>query len=282
MLNNMSHWQDYRISVNNLNLFDLSARYDNLTRLALQYNPELVAIFIDIRLKNIVIASYHGYDQPNREFIDEINRQFVNPVLVFEYGNLPNTNEQHNLNAISRFLAKRNETNENVIVTSGHCYQFEPDYFLKLWVSLNVHNYIGKMSRISLHHMCDFGIVSIEDNVEPRRSIRNTDSSKYQEIYIDSKNDTKNNHLGIHSCKSGYFTHLTCGYLRSNKAIYPYKISYVINIENHIYDIGGPVLTYIDINHIYLSGILTSGIGNIGFVTNIDSILMRRGLLLEL
>ncbi|CAG8799564.1 44619_t:CDS:1, partial [Gigaspora margarita] len=78
----------------------------------------------------------------------------------------------------------------------------------------------------------------------------------------------ENDHLGIHSFKSGYFTHLTCGYLRSNEAIYfdaidPYKISYVINIENHIYDIGGPVFTYIDINHVFLSGILTGGIGNI-------------------
>ncbi|CAG8854865.1 26866_t:CDS:1, partial [Gigaspora margarita] len=77
-------------------------RYKNLTRLAFQYSPELVAIFIDVTLNNIVIASYHGYYPTNREFIDAVNRQFVNPAPVFEYGNLPNINEQHYLNDISR------------------------------------------------------------------------------------------------------------------------------------------------------------------------------------
>ncbi|CAG8775013.1 37116_t:CDS:2, partial [Gigaspora margarita] len=106
-------------------------------------------------------------------------------------------------------------------------------------------------------------------------------------INILGRNEMENNHLGIHSCKSGYFTHLTCGYLRSNKAIYfdaldPYRISYVINIENHFWDIGGPVFHYSDINNVYLSGILTGGIGNIGLATDINKILIRGGLFLEL
>ncbi|KAF0485908.1 hypothetical protein F8M41_022741 [Gigaspora margarita] len=301
----INHLLTFERSVNNLSLFDLKTRYKNLTRLALQYNPELVAIFIDVTFNNIVIASYHGFDEPNREFIDEVNRQFVNPAPVFEYGNLPNTNEQHKLNAINRriiqtliengdglcnlnqdvtcsigFWARRNETNENVIVTSGRCYRFEQEYFLKPWGSLNIYNYIGRMSRISSHHKTDVGIVSIEGNVRPTRIIRNTDSPMYPRINTYGKTTRENDYLGIHSCKSGYFTHLTCGYLRSNEAIYfdaidPYKISYVINIENHIYDIGGPVFTFFESDKAHLTGILTGGIGNIGFATDIDSILMR-------
>ncbi|CAG8739009.1 9654_t:CDS:1, partial [Gigaspora margarita] len=104
-------------------------------------------------------------------------------------------------------------------------------------------------------------------------------------IDIIGANKMENDHLGIHSCKSGYHTHLTCGYLRSNGAIYfdaidPYIISYVTNIENNIYDVGGPVFVYIDINHVYLSGILTGSIGDIGLATNIDLILTMGSLVL--
>ncbi|RIB21391.1 hypothetical protein C2G38_2140686 [Gigaspora rosea] len=140
------------------------------------------------------------------------------------------------------------------------------------------------MDSINFLYMTDFGIISIEGDVEPTIAIRNTDSPNYPEIYIIGTNEMENDHLGIHSCKSGYLTHLTCGYLRSNDAIYfdeidPYIISYVTNIENNNYDSGGPVFVYIDINHVYLSGILTGGIGDIGLTTHIDSILTRGRLL---
>ncbi|CAG8454084.1 23355_t:CDS:2 [Gigaspora rosea] len=306
----IKHLLSFNVSAqNHFNLADLKARRNRVYQIAFDNNPVLLTIFVDVELNNIVVSLYHENDNVNRKFIDEVNQIIQNPPIVFESKDLSN-NEQINSNAsaimrrviqipllagdgfcnldqsltcsLDYFGMRQAETGglESVFVTSGRCYQGEIDYYLKPWGPLgipppNVYYRIGIMDTSETWY--DYGILRIGDEVEPIPSIKNIDSHYYPEIQIWGRNLNQNIHLGIHLCKSGYHTRVTCGYQRSNDALFftntdRYKIAYIINIDNNRQDVGGPVFQFLNLSTASLFGILTGGIGNIGLTTNLDDI----------
>ncbi|KAF0556645.1 hypothetical protein F8M41_015006 [Gigaspora margarita] len=181
---------------------------------------------------------------------------------------------------------------ESVFVTSGRCYRYEIDYYLKPWGPLgipppNIYR-IGIMDTSNARNRgYDYGILRIGGEVVLAPSIKNIDSPYHPEIQIWNRNLNPNIHLGIHLCKSGYHTRVNCGYQRSNDALFfdqidPYKISYIINIDNNRQDVGGPVFQFLTLSTASSSyfGILTGGIGNIGLTTRIDDIIRLSGVFL--
>ncbi|CAG8642775.1 23172_t:CDS:1, partial [Gigaspora rosea] len=305
---------------NNFNLAGLKARRDRVYELALEHNPVFVTIFLDIELNNVVVSLYHEYDDENRPFTDDVNQQFNNPPIVFEYKDLPD-NEQLNANvsAIKRrdlqitMLAGDGFCNldqsltcslgyfgirqtaagaqERVFVTSGRCYRYEIDYHLKPWSPLGVqppHIYhIGRMDSSSIRHsVIDYGVLRIEEGENrPTPFIKNLDSPSHPMLQIWNRNLNRDIHVGIHLCKSGYHTRVTCGYQRSLQAFFtdqtdPYIIAHVINIENNWQDVGGPVFQFRTLSTVNLVGILTGGIGNIGLTTDLNEITRSSGVTL--
>ncbi|KAF0527753.1 hypothetical protein F8M41_013482 [Gigaspora margarita] len=74
------------------------------------------------------------------------------------------------------------------------------------------HILIGQMNSAHLDKI-DFGLIPIVGDVKLEPSIRNTDSEKYLELFIDD--DIAVSHNGVHLCGSGYFSHVKCGYVKS-------------------------------------------------------------------
>ncbi|CAG8788568.1 19792_t:CDS:1 [Gigaspora margarita] len=133
------------------------------------------------------------------------------------------------------------------------------------------------MHRNILNDEYDYGILRIGDEVEPVPVIKNIDSPSHPEIQILNRDLNPNIHLGVHLCKSGYYTRVNCGYQRSNDALFfdenkPYRIAYIINIDNNRQDVGGPVFQFLTLGTASLFGVLTGGIGNIGLATDLDDI----------
>ncbi|CAG8832042.1 15670_t:CDS:1, partial [Gigaspora margarita] len=94
-----------------------------------------------------------------------------------------------------------------------------------------------------------------------------------------------NIHLGIHLCKSGYHTQVNYGYQRSNDALFfvqtdPYRIAYIVNINNNRQDIGGPVFQFLTLSTVSYFGILTGSIKIIGLATHLDDIIRLSGVFL--
>ncbi|KAF0561075.1 hypothetical protein F8M41_000103 [Gigaspora margarita] len=307
------HLLRFNMSQNNLNAASLFERRGIVINLAFEHVPILIAIFLDTEHNNVVVSLYHANDNVNRAFIDEVNQQINNPPIVFEYKDLPN-NEQPNSKASaikSRIInvdmsagdgfcdlnqsltcslgydgRRQTETGawENVFVTSGRCYVFEMDYFLKQQRQLGAPPpgiyRIGKMDfRNGRDQLIDFGILKVEEDepINPRPFIKNMASPYNRELQIALMHPIENTHVGIHICKSGYNTRVTCGYQRSFSALFfdqidAYQIAYITNIEYNSQDVGGPAFQFLNLNSVNLVGIFTGGIGNIGLTTNLNEI----------
>ncbi|CAG8483381.1 6613_t:CDS:2 [Gigaspora rosea] len=126
------------------------------------------------------------------------------------------------------------------------------EYFLKPWGPLGIQHdishHIGRMDEYRGYREYDYGILRITGEVEPVPSIKNLDSNYYPQIMTWNRNLIPNIHVGIHLCKSGYNTRVTC-------------------------DVGGPVFHFRNLNTVGLFGILTGGIGSVDLATHLDMIL---------
>ncbi|CAG8598540.1 10762_t:CDS:1, partial [Cetraspora pellucida] len=286
-------------------------------RITDEHNPIFVTIFIDVRLNNNVIALYREHENQNREFIQAIQEPgLFNPPPIFERKNLNNNgnNGQRNLNVVKRqpfisipalagdgftnlaedltcslgFWAKKRQSQENVFVSSGRCFRFAQDYYLKPWGLQNlplpdVRNHIGKMDNRVGHNEISYSILRIEGDVEPIGFIKNIDSPDFAELRIVDNNGLENNfietsNLGVHLCKSGYHTRVTCGFLRAHSARFfdatdPYIINYVIAMDSNTGDLGGPVYSHYDRARVSIYGIINGAIGDITLSSDVDNIL---------
>lgn len=89
-------------------------------------------------------------------------------------------------------------------------------------------------------------------------SVRNTDSELYNELWI--IDDTPVSSHGAHICKSGFSTHVTCGYVLSFNGFFINEFSFgreliIGTIESKSGDSGGTVFSYQDLRSVSLIGI---------------------------
>ncbi|CAG8712357.1 20695_t:CDS:2, partial [Racocetra persica] len=244
-------------TVNHLSLPGLQDRQRSLRRIADEHNPMFVTIFIDVRLNNNVVALYHEYENQNREFIQAIveEPELQHPLPIFEP--IPAlagdgfTNLAEDVTCSLGFWAKREETEENVFVSSGRCYRFDHDYYLKPWALQNlplpdVRNHIGQMDRRRGHNDIDFSILRVVGDVEPTAFVKNVDSPDFTEL--------------PHSAL--FFD-----------GIDPYRVKYVIDMDSNIGDLGGPVYHHYERARVSVYGIISGNIGDITLSTDVDLIL---------
>ncbi|RIB10000.1 hypothetical protein C2G38_2251026 [Gigaspora rosea] len=194
---------------------------DLIYEVASERNPVLVAIFIDVELNNVV--DLLDNEQPNSNASAINSRAITIPLLAGDGF----CNIDEDITCSLGFFGMRQTaagTMENVFVTSGRCYRYEMEYFLKPWGPLGIQHdishHIGRMDEYRGYREYDYGILRITGEVEPVPSIKNLDSNYYPQIMTWNRNLIPNIHVGIHLCKSGYNTRVTCGYLRSNDAVF--------------------------------------------------------------
>ncbi|RIB12649.1 hypothetical protein C2G38_2200053 [Gigaspora rosea] len=165
------------------------------------------------------------------------------------------------------------ENNVNCVVTAGHCfYGYPPNTTIKAdcyhsgWNNEPSDKIIGK-SAIYITTPYDLAIIDASDinvNLKLRAAIRNTGSA-YSELIINDGITVST--IGAHLCKSGYITHVSCGYLKTLEG-------FVINIfgdwhENMYFtstpatsgDSGSPLFSFSAINIVILNGILAGSFG---------------------
>ncbi|KAF0537300.1 S1 family peptidase [Gigaspora margarita] len=174
----------------------------------------------------------------------------------------------------------RSQPNMNYIATTGHCYDSASPFYL---YSLNSTTEIGEMPVYFLEPI-DFGLINIDiKKFQPIPSVRNTDSERYKELFIEDVILASNN--GAHLCFSGIRSHVKCGYVAalngftSNGEYFRDNI-FIVNLRNIAGDSGGPIFNYKNFTHVSLNGIVQGGlddfddnINGITVVTTISSIL---------
>ncbi|RIB16703.1 trypsin-like cysteine/serine peptidase domain-containing protein [Gigaspora rosea] len=176
-------------------------------------------------------------------------------------------------------------TQENItcIATARHCYLNDAKYYLLPWNSDPTTTYlIGQMNFANLDKI-DFGLIPIVGDVRPEPSIRNTDSEKNRELFIDD--DIAVSHYGVHLCVSGYYSHVKCGYVRSLSGFASrdknfYENLFIVGLDVIEGDSGSPLFSYKqNLTRVSLNGILHGGArgnetqGKVAIVITISSIL---------
>ncbi|RIB06006.1 hypothetical protein C2G38_2218136 [Gigaspora rosea] len=109
---------------------------------------------------------------------------------------------------------------DNYIVTTGHCYDRDTSnkFFHRPWGSRPTTYFIGQMVYHSVQNY-DFGLIEFRGtHTDPKSMIRNLYSSRYRELRIHDTTQVSSH--GVHLCKSGLTTHVTCGYVRAFDGIY--------------------------------------------------------------
>ncbi|KAF0553922.1 S1 family peptidase [Gigaspora margarita] len=136
--------------------------------------------------------------------------------------------------------------NFNYIVTAGHCYNRDTgnNFYHYPWGSKYTTYFIGQMVYHSVQKY-DFGLIEIRGtHTDPIPMIRNLDSSRYRQLHIHDTTQVSSH--GVHLCKSGLFTHVTCGYVRAFDGICIDRRGFMTDLiitDMHSYhgDSGGPV-----------------------------------------
>ncbi|KAF0503182.1 hypothetical protein F8M41_019680 [Gigaspora margarita] len=164
------------------------------------------------------------------------------------------------------FLAKAKNETKNYIVTVEHCRKESGDdteFFYGAWNKPRTNELVGPMlSDVNEHY--DFGLIDLSNmskSLKTLPAIRNADSEQFPELYI--------NDDGVHLCKSGYTTHVTCGFVKAFDVIYyagdgEFDSGLIMtSMDGQDGDSGGTVFAYSNLNTVILNGILVYAIGNI-------------------
>ncbi|KAF0537301.1 S1 family peptidase [Gigaspora margarita] len=173
----------------------------------------------------------------------------------------------------------RSQPNMNYIATTGHCYvPGSGPFYLLPWNSTRVY-LIGEMP---IHYLepIDFGLINIDiKKIQPIPSVRNTDSERYKELFIEDVILASNN--GAHLCLSGLRSHVKCGYVAAlngftSNGLYFRDNIFVVNLRNIAGDSGGPIFYYKNFTHVSLNGIVQGGLfdfnDNINGITGVITI----------
>ncbi|CAG8801986.1 21713_t:CDS:1, partial [Cetraspora pellucida] len=271
-----------------LNSLDkLNFLFSQIIESAKQFEPRNVLMFIDIEINNV--ALYLNTDSP-------VNIPFVNDIQKYKpkiYDHKPGSTDinevilsgegivSYNKTCSAGYWAKsRNNPNSNYLITAGHCYQ--DIFFLLPWNTQNVTEFIGPV----IHHTTfphDVAVINItNEGIIPRAVIRNNDFSQYAELFIKYYKPTLN--YGVHICKSGYTTHITCGYARGLNGIYIQEkgVSKNVLFSDGITlggDSGGAVFRYVSLNVVSLIGVVSVGTKGVSGYTLVEDIYNEVGLL---
>ncbi|RIB29598.1 hypothetical protein C2G38_2056353 [Gigaspora rosea] len=295
----------------------LKTAVNEMFLLADDHEAHAVCVYIDVILNDIIIASFYKEAKDNTPFFDSVKKYY--PIFKFY-----NSNEEifSNISSLNnKRLRKRNieevilagdgldyedseigedgtcscgfwarnslNPNINYIGTAGHCFTNQ-DYYHIPWDSPTRENLksIGQTA-FDVTSPQDFGLIHISNNdVQPRAAIRNT-NPLFPELLIKDGNAVSSH--GAHLCLSGYFTHVTCGYIKALFGFYFEEESFsddvtVVGAKSVIGDSGGPMFRYqLDLMHVSLNGISLGGYGDeLTVVTKLDLILKLEGVNIEL
>ncbi|KAF0451034.1 S1 family peptidase [Gigaspora margarita] len=222
----------------NNSMSQINSNFGQIEDQALSIRPKNVFIYTDMKLNNNVLYFLYR-DIDNTEFIDATKP--FNPIIRYARNSNASQNikrsrydvDSRNLKvkvlggdglyndaacsvgfwAINRFIPDK-----FYIITSGHCFVSFSDVSYLPWGSRTPASYIGPID-VDMKYPIDFGLVSLDgEEVIPTFSIRNDDDDQYKELIVIY--DTPVSTVGGHICKSGYKTHLSCGYVFGLNGIY--------------------------------------------------------------
>ncbi|KAF0425108.1 hypothetical protein F8M41_006394 [Gigaspora margarita] len=122
-----------------------------------------------------------------------------------------------------RFLAKAKNETKNYIITVEH-YRIESgddtEFFYGAWNKPRTNELVGPiLSDVNEHY--DLGLIDLSNmskSLKALPSIRNTDSEQFPQLYINDGMPVLIH--GVHLCKSGYTTHVACGFVKAFDTIY--------------------------------------------------------------
>ncbi|CAG8757761.1 6548_t:CDS:1, partial [Cetraspora pellucida] len=279
------------LSFENVNhsLTTLRHTFNRISELAQSIRPRSISSFIEIKLNKVVIILSHKDDNHNKEFLRAIEVYSDTLNLQYAGDQNPSNPPPMNLQRISGrdnvlpqilsgegiyylktgircsagFWAKSKDSNTNYIVTAGHCSKFgNSAYYHMPWnspFSLRSSRSFGQTSIYQIQPY-DVALINITANIKPTAMIRNTDSEIYKELFI--CDDIAVSTHGAHLCKSGYGSHVTCGYIRAFNAFFlddednfnPQLTITDMSTINR--DSGGPIFYYKqNLRHVSLYGI---------------------------
>ncbi|KAF0537298.1 hypothetical protein F8M41_008464 [Gigaspora margarita] len=263
--------------------------------------------YINVKDNNIIIASCNEArnNSINELFINAINDRNYFP--IFTYYNCFNSTNHYTSSLNNMNLEKRNkidnrilagdglyaydefkktsklcsagfwarrQPNRNYIATAGHCYYLglSPFYLLP-WNSTSTTAEIGEMP---IHYLepIDFGLINIDiKKIQPIPCVRNTDSERYKELFIEDVILASNN--GAHLCLSGIRSHVKCGYVAAlngftSNGVYFRDNIFVVNLRYIPGDSGGAIFYYKNLTQVSLNGIVQGGLFD--FNDNINGI----------
>ncbi|RIB00790.1 hypothetical protein C2G38_2051382 [Gigaspora rosea] len=272
----------------------LKTSIDKIFDLIISNNAVQVFFGIFPEENNIVIFMYEEYNETNQAFINAVEE--YEPKIIFypleTLGGETLSKPEISMDKRSidimvlggdglftefkvcsvGFWAKAKNEAKTYIVTADHCRTIpgdETEFVYGAWDEGRTNEFIGSMLPIDFE-IYDFGLIDISnmsDSLTTLPVIRNTDSEQFPLLPIN--NGTPVSSHGVHLCKSGYITHVTCGFVKVLDFIYYLQdgIHYSELIMTSMLvrkgDSGGTAFAYSDLNTVILNGIGTAGIGNV-------------------
>ncbi|CAG8759103.1 9757_t:CDS:2 [Cetraspora pellucida] len=294
-------------------LKDLKFAFDGITKLAVDYyknkDSELNAnIYINVKENNVVVTLADFDELNNQPFISSLMR--YNPLMTIYSKHPPGPDISKRQSKIGRrdiskrifsgdglynavgnfecsagFLAKSKDL-KDYIVTAGHCIiksdtRRSNDFYHSPWdrpPSNETLNYIGE-SIFSSIAPYDFGLIQVfgSDSKLSLSEVKNIDYIRFPQLFITKVLAVSS--YGIHICKAGFTTHLTCGHVKGTNgiAIYDGNIKRTLIITDNISEVGdsgGSVFSFAqDLRSVELLGITIGGTSTESFVLPVDIIL---------
>ncbi|RIB18900.1 trypsin-like cysteine/serine peptidase domain-containing protein [Gigaspora rosea] len=157
----------------------------------------------------------------------------------------------------------RNATNPDIkyVVTAGHCFLNAPDnlnfYNHRPWNSQDWKrkgsNFVGKAEKYFIEPFdADLIFVEVDDILVPS--------------------------VGAHLCKSGYVTHVSCGYIKSFNGFFIYEFSFGRKFifdtsESRGGDSGGTAFSYQNLSRVSLIGVHSASGFDISVTTPLRTLL---------
>ncbi|CAG8592609.1 8973_t:CDS:2 [Cetraspora pellucida] len=233
-------------------MHNLKVSFDGIVKLAIDYlknnDSELNAnIYIDIKENNVVVILGEYDNINNQTFISSLMR--YNPLIkIFsKHQSDPNISKRQSkigrrdiskrifsgdglYNGVGEFECSagfwvKNRDLIDYIVTAGHCVmnsntRKSNDFYHYPWdaASNKTLNYIGE-SVFSNLEPYDFALIQVfgNDSKLSMNEVKNIDYIRFPQLFITKTLPVSS--YGIHICKAGFTTHLTCGYVKGNNGI---------------------------------------------------------------
>ncbi|CAG8592523.1 15719_t:CDS:1, partial [Cetraspora pellucida] len=294
----------------NRSLQELRDQFNRMVNLAIEYRTNIynklqVFIYTDMRANNNIVEL--DRDVNARAFADSIkiykpilrmttappvNSKRQNKVSIRDISDMVLSGEglcDYNYAPCTIGFWAKDRRNIDYIVTAGHCIIesstsiFISTDFYHVPKTINAGlKFLGKsvMARIEPF---DFGLIQVMGTEFQLSAniIKNIAYSQYPQLYI--RRNLKVSCHGIHICKVGSNTHLSCGFIKALNGIFITEKGIMSNmIISTLYslagDSGGPSFVFSafsqDLRSVDLVGIHIGGNGvNLAFALPIDSIL---------